>query len=234
MTSERLPGKVLKKVLGKTILEYHLERIKLVPSVDEVVVATTVNDTDNPIVELCEQTNTAYYRGSEPDVLSRYYDAAKQFNADVVMRVTSDCPLLDPVEVEKVVKRYLDNADRFDYVSNFVNERTYPRGMEAEVFPFRVLEEASREALEPRDREHVTTFIYTRPERYRLGGLRYGSDESRYRLTVDTGADFELVGKIIESLYPKKNIFGMRDILELMKENPEWELINSHVKQKKH
>jgi len=234
MTSERLPGKVLKKVLGKTILEYHLERIKLVPSVDEVVVATTVNSADNPIVELCEQTKTSCYRGSEPDVLSRYYDAAKHVNADVVMRVTSDCPLLDPVELEKTVKRYLDNAGSFDYVSNFVNERTYPRGMEAELFSFRVLEEASREALEPRDREHVTTFIYERPERYRLGVVRYGSDESRYRLTVDTGADFELVGKIIESLYPLKNIFGMRDILELMKENPEWELINRHVKQKKY
>lgn len=232
MTSERLPGKVLKKILGKTVLEYHLERMKLVPSVDEVVVATTVNDADNPIVELCEQTDTACYRGSEPDVLSRYYDAAKQFNADVVMRVTSDCPLLDPVEAGKVLQLYLDNLGRYDYVSNFVNERTYPRGMEAEVFSFRVLEEASREASEPRDREHVTMFIYTRPERYRLGTVRYGSDESRYRLTVDTGADFELVGKIIESLYPSKNIFGLRDVLELMKKNPEWELINRHVKQK--
>ena len=234
MTSERLPGKVLKKVLGKTILEYHLERIKLVPSVDEVVVATTVNNTDDPIVELCEQTNTAFYRGSELDVLSRYYDAAKHFNADVVMRVTSDCPLLDPVELEKITRLYLDNPDCFDYVSNFVIERTYPRGMEAEVFPFRVLEEASREALEAREREHVTTFIYERPERYRLGGLRYGSDESRYRLTVDTGADLELVSKIIESLYPEKNNFHLHDILELMKENPEWELINRHVKQKKY
>ena len=166
------------------------------------------------------------------DVLSRYYDAAKQFNADVVMRVTSDCPLLDPVEAGKVLQLYLDNLGRYDYVSNFVNERTYPRGMEAEVFSFRVLEEASREASEPRDREHVTMFIYTRPERYRLGTVRYGSDESRYRLTVDTGADFELVGKIIESLYPSKNIFGLRDVLELMKKNPEWELINRHVKQK--
>ncbi|MFQ5431667.1 MAG: cytidylyltransferase domain-containing protein, partial [Nitrospinota bacterium] len=227
-----LPGKVLKKVLGKTLLEYHLERIKLVPTVDEVVVATTVNDTDNPIVELCEQTNTAYYRGSEPDVLSRYYDAAKHFNADVVMRVTSDCPLIDPAEVEKVLQLYMNNFDRYDYVSNFVNERTYPRGMEAEIFPFRLLEEASRGALEPRDREHVTTFIYERPERFRLGGISYGSDESRYRLTVDTEADFELVGKIIENLYPAKKIFSMRDVLELMRENPEWELINKHIKQK--
>lgn len=232
MTSQRLPGKVLKKVLGKTLLEYHLERIKLVPSIDEVVVATTVNETDNPIVELCKLTNTAYYRGSEPDVLSRYYDAAKQFNADAVMRVTSDCPLLDPIEMEKVIRRYLDNGEKFDYVSNFINERTYPRGMEAELFSFRLLEEASREASEPRDREHVTTFIYERPERYKLGGVTYKSDESRYRLTVDTEADFELIVKIIEILYPLNNIFHLHDILELMKENRDWELINKHVKQK--
>lgn len=232
MTSTRLPGKVLKKILGKTLLEYHLERIKLVSSVDEVVVATTVNSADDPIVELCERTDTAYYRGSEPDVLSRYYEAAKHFNADIVMRVTSDCPLLDPVELEKIIKRYIDNRDSFDYVSSFANERTYPRGMEAEVFPFSVLEEVSREALEPRDREHVTTFIYGRPERYRLGGVSYDTDESRYRFTVDTEADFELVAKIIESLYPSKNIFHMRDILELMRTNREWEAINKHVKQK--
>ena len=232
MTSTRLPGKVLKKILGKTLLEYHLERIKLVPSIDEVVVATTVNDSDNPIVELCEATGTAYFRGSELDVLSRYYEAAKQFNADVVMRVTSDCPLLDPVEAEKVIRRYLDNADKFDYVSNSINERTYPRGMDAELFSLRVLEEVSREALEPRDREHVTPFIYERPERYRLGGVSYDTNESRYRLTVDTEADFELITKIIEALYPLNTIFNLCDILDLMKANPEWELINAHVKQK--
>ena len=133
MSSTRLPGKVLKTVLGKPLLGYQIERLQHVQNADDVVVATTINPADDPIVEFCQTSQTQFYRGSEEDVLSRYYYAAQQFNADTVVRVTSDCPLIDPQVVEQVIRTYLQNIPSYDYVSNCLS-RTYPRGMDTEVF----------------------------------------------------------------------------------------------------
>jgi len=139
MTSTRLPGKVLKKVLNKSLLEYQLERVARSELIDEIIVATTLNESDDPIVGLCKQLGVSIFRGSEGDVLSRYYEAARQYNSDVVVRLTSDCPLIDPKIIDRVIQMYL--TKKFDYVSN-TQLKTFPRGMDTEVFSFEILQTA--------------------------------------------------------------------------------------------
>ncbi len=231
MTSTRLPGKVMKKVLGKPLLEYQIERLRQVRLADELVIATTTNDTDQPIAELCEHLGVAYYRGSEEDVLSRYYEAATQFGADAVVRVTSDCPLIDPGVMDEVIGLYINNRDNYDYVSNTL-ERTYPRGLDTEVFSMAVLEKAYKEAGEQPDREHVTLFMYRRPEQFRLANSSGAVDYSHHRWTVDTPEDFRLIQLILQELYPVNNRFTWLDVLNLLNEHPEWVEINAMVKQK--
>ncbi|CAD5937734.1 cytidylyltransferase domain-containing protein [Planktothrix agardhii] len=231
MTSTRLPGKVLKQVLGKPLLEYQIERLQRVKLANEIVIATTTNETDEPIVELCNRLAVAYFRGSEDDVLSRYYGAATAHKADLVVRVTSDCPLIDPQVIDTVIDYCLQNQSHYDYVSNSL-ERTYPRGMDTEVFSFSTLQQAFGEATAQPDREHVTPFIYRQPARYRLGHVIYSEDCSHHRWTVDTPEDFELIQKIIEAIYPRKPNFTLEDCLSLLKKHPEWYIINSHVSQK--
>jgi spore coat polysaccharide biosynthesis protein SpsF len=232
MTSTRLPGKVLKRVLGKPLLEYQIERIKRVKSADEIVVATTVNRADEEIVEFCDRLSLPFFRGEERDVLSRYHAAAKAFQADVVVRLTSDCPVIDPSVVERVLRHYFDHAMECDYVSNCL-KRTYPRGMDTDVFPFRILEQAVLEAAGTGEREHVTPFIYRQAHRFRLSNVEYHEDCSRHRWTVDTEEDFVLIRRIIESLYPRDPAFRMEDILALFERDPGLFHLNAHVEQKK-
>lgn len=232
MTSTRLPGKVLKTVMGKPLLEYQIERLRRVKSADEIIIATTTNDTDLPLVQLCECLRIPYFRGSEEDVLSRYYGAASEHNLDIIVRVTSDCPLIDPLVIDKVIGFYLEHRSRYDYISNSL-KRSYPRGMDTEVFSFVVLEEAYLEAQAQPAREHVTPFLYQHPERYRLGNVALEKDESVQRWTVDTREDFELIRRILEALYPVNPEFTLEDILALLLKYPEWLGINAHVEQKK-
>ena len=231
MTSTRLPGKIMKEVMGKSLLEYQIERMKRVKSADEIVIATTWGDADRVIVDYCDRLSIHYFRGSEQDVLSRYYEAAKASDADVVVRLTSDCPLIDPSIVERVLKYYSDHSAEYDYVSNCLI-RTYPRGMDTEVFPVRVLEEGYREATDPQDREHVTSFFYRHAQRYRLSNVAYSRDCSRHRWTVDTEKDFLLIKQILEILYPEKPNFSMEDVLDLIDRDPSLFSINAHVEQK--
>lgn len=232
MTSTRLPGKVLLEVLHKPLLEYLVERLRRTRLPAEIVVATTTNHTDLPIVELCKRLGVPCFRGPEEDVLERYHGAAQAHRADPVIRVTSDCPVIDPEVIDHVLRFYLDNSGQYEYVSN-AQVRSYPRGMDTEVFSFKALHEAFTEARALPDREHVTPFIYRRPERYRQGDVIYGKDLSRHRWTVDTPEDFELIKRIIEALYPVKRDFTLQDILDLVDSNPDWPLINAHVEQKK-
>jgi len=231
MTSTRLPGKVLMEVRGKSLLEYQIERLRQVRLADELVIATTTNDTDQPIVELCERLGAAYYRGSEEDVLSRYYEAATQSGADVVVRVTSDCPLIDPGVMDEVIALYINNRDKYDYVSNTL-ERTYPRGLDTEVFSMAALEKAYNEAREQPEREHVTLFIYRRPEQFPLANSSSATDYSYHRWTVDTPEDFALIKRIFMGLYPVNSRLTWLEVLDLLKEHPEWIEINAAVKQK--
>ncbi|HEV8052354.1 MAG TPA: glycosyltransferase family protein [Parachlamydiaceae bacterium] len=232
MGSTRLPGKPLKKVLNRPLLSFQVERLRRAQLVDEIIIATTTEPQDDLIVQFCKDEKIAYYRGSALDVLDRYRQAAKNAHADIVVRVTGDCPLIDPEEVDKVIKFYLDHLPEYDYVSNSL-ERTYPRGLDTEIFSMAMLEEASKEAKLPSEREHVTLYFYTHPESYSLKNVAHSKDLSNYRWTVDTTEDFELITKILETLYPSNPDFKMDDILHLLDKHPEWNLINAHIKQKK-
>ncbi|OLP15642.1 acylneuraminate cytidylyltransferase [Leptolyngbya sp. 'hensonii'] len=235
MTSTRLPGKVLLPVLGKPLLEYQLERLQRVTLADQVVVATTTNGTDQPIVDLCDRLGVPSFRGSELDVLGRYAGAALAFGAEGVVRVTSDCPLIDPLVIDQVIRLDREQPDDYDYVAN-VSElvRTYPRGMDTEVFRAERLYQADREAtLEP-DREHVTPYIIRHAPEERRGLVRYDRDESRHRWTVDTPEDFELIRRMLEVLIPVKPEFTLEDGLALLSRYPEWGEINAHVEQKQY
>ncbi|MCO1603811.1 cytidylyltransferase domain-containing protein [Desulfosporosinus nitroreducens] len=232
MTSTRLPGKVLLPVMGKPLLEYQIERLRRVRRADDIIVATTTNDKDQPIVDLADRLGTKVFRGSEEDVLSRYFGAAKENDLDVVVRITSDCPLIDPAVVDDVIGAYLENVENCDYVSNCLN-RTFPRGMDTEVFPFCLLEKVHLEVEEQTYREHVTPYIYEDGQRFRLLNLDFQCDESHQRWTVDTLEDFRLIEHILETLYPINPLFELEDILVLMNAHPNWFEINSQIEQKK-
>jgi spore coat polysaccharide biosynthesis protein SpsF len=232
MGSTRLPGKILFKVLNKTLLEYQLERVKKSTLVDEIVVATTIQKNDDVIVKLCEQLNVSVFRGSEEDVLSRYYGAATEYKADVIVRLTSDCPIIDHNIIDLVIHTYIENIDVVDYVSNTL-ERTFPRGYDTEVFSYLSLQKSNFNAIMPSQREHVTSFLYSNPEIYCLKNVFNVVDQSNYRWTVDTIEDFELIKKIITRLYPVNQEFTLHDSLQLFKKNVEWGMINAHVEQKK-
>ena len=231
MTSTRLPGKVLMPVLNKPLLAYQLERLARLKNAQKLVVATTTNESDDPIIELCQQLGVDYFRGSEHDVLSRYYHAALQVHADVVVRICSDCPLIDPVVTDRVIAHFLENFPAYDYVSNCL-VRTYPRGLDTEVFSFKVLEQAFYEAKQEPEREHVTPFIWRQPAKFKLGSVVNETDLSNHRWTVDTPQDFLLIENIIKNLYPAKPCFGMTDVFALLHEYPAWMLLNAGVEQK--
>jgi spore coat polysaccharide biosynthesis protein SpsF len=229
MTSTRLPGKVLLPVLGKPLLTYQLERLRRARRVDQIVIATTLNATDDPIVELCQALGVTVYRGSELDVLDRYYQAALAQAADVVVRVTSDCPVIDPALVDQVIAAYTGGG--YDYIAN-TRERTFPRGMDCEVFSMTALTQAWNEGRLPYEREHVTPFLYQHPERYRIGNVASGRELGLHRWTVDTPEDFDLIQRIITTLYPVKPEFTLNDILAEFERHPDWMQINQHIRQK--
>lgn len=229
MTSTRLPGKVLREVLGRPLLGYQLERMRRARSLDRIVIATTTNATDDPVAAFCRREGCDVVRGPEHDVLERYAQAERAFPADTVVRLTSDCPLIDPDLVDLAVRRFGEQP--CDYLSNML-QPTWPYGMAVEVMTAVALRAAAAEAQDAREREHVTPFLYWRPQRFRLESLTMAPDLSRHRWTVDTPEDFELVRRILEALYPANPRFGLADVLALLEAHPEWEKINAHVEQK--
>ncbi|WP_328701180.1 glycosyltransferase family protein [Aquibacillus kalidii] len=229
MGSTRLPGKILMEVMGKPLIEYQIERINQTRSIDEVIIATTTKSEDDSIVNLCNKRKINFFRGSEEDVLSRFYDTAVKYNVDVIVRLTSDCPLIDPEVIDRTVYYFLNNS--FDYVSNTVN-RKYPRGLDVEVLTMNTLTRMHNEAKSKCEREHVTPYVFNNSNDFIIGSIENDIDLSSYRWTVDTEEDFLLVKKIISSLYPKTESFLMKDILDLLELNSEWKEINNYVKQK--
>lgn len=223
MGSSRLPGKVLKDIAGRPMLSYQMERLRRVKRAERIVVATTDQPADDAVERFCQKEKIACVRGSEHDVLARYHLAIERFPADVVVRITADCPLIDPAIVDEAIAAYEP-----DYVSNML-ETTYPYGMAVEVFSAQALREAHREAKDPAEREHVTPFIYRHPERYRLKSLTMAPNLSHHRWTVDTPEDFELVSRLLKTLKPH---FTLQDVLAVLDEHPDWCAINAHVEQK--
>lgn len=229
--STRLPGKILRPILGRPMLSYLIERVRRIQHSHTLIVATTQLPRDDEIVSYCENENVLYYRGSEEDVLDRYYQTCCHFPTDLIVRITSDCPLIDPAIIDQAISLLIKNSSQLDYVSNTLL-RTFPRGMDVEVFTFQALKIAAQEASRPFDREHVTPYIYKHPDLFNIANLVYMADEAKYRLTVDTIEDFNLVNKIFENLYPTNKNFTLTDILDILKVHPEWKKINAHIKQK--
>lgn len=231
MGSSRLPGKVLRPIDGRPMLSFQMERIRRVKAADCVIVATSTVAADNAIEAWCAAEKVQCTRGAELDVLSRYAQASERCAASTVVRVTADCPLIDPDLIDMAIDVFHRSAERPDFVSNML-EPTWPYGMAVEVFSRACLSQANLEATDPEEREHVTPFVYRRPGRFRLKSLVMQPDLSRHRWTVDTREDFELVSRILTALYPRKPDFRLLDVLALLRENPTWEGINRHVPQR--
>jgi len=228
MGSTRLPGKVMKKLGDRTVLGHVITRAMAVPSADQVVVATTVLPEDAVIAEEARSHGAQVYRGSEGHVLSRYYEAATEAKADVVVRLTSDCPLLDPAVSERVIRTFLEG--NYDYVR--LGLESYPRGLDTEVFTYAALKQAYEEAEKEYEFEHVTPFILERPDRFRIGIVQQDEDDSGFRLTLDTPKDWQLIEKVYDALYEGR-LFSWADVKKVLQANPDWVMINAGVKQKK-
>ena len=223
MGSTRLPGKVLMRILDKTILEYVVERVQRAWNISGVVIATTNDKKDDPIVEVAKNLGVFVYRGSEYDVLDRYYQAAKVYKIEHVVRITADCPLIDPRIIDHIIDYYI--AVRPDYCSN-VHTRTFPNGLDVEVFSFKALEKVWQRAFLDSDREHVTRYIRNQGTEFRAVNVEGKKDHSDKRWTLDNPKDFEFIKTVIEGLYPTNSKFLTDDILEFLKKNPEVEDIN--------
>ncbi len=228
MGSTRLPGKVLRDIAGDTMLARVVRRTQLARTLSAVVVATTTAAADSPVVTECDRLGIPAFRGDEQDVLDRYWQAAHACQADVVVRITADCPLIDPGVVDLVVTAF--QAARPDYASN-VLERTYPRGLDTEVMTLAALRSAWRQADQPYQRAHVTPYIYQNPERFRLLSVKADADTSNYRWTVDTAADLTFVQAVFERL-GSDGTFTWRAVLELLAREPELADINRDTQQK--
>lgn len=231
MGSSRLPGKVMVDIEGKTVISHVIERVKQSKRIDEVIIATTTLSQDDIIVDQAEKNGVQWFRGSEDDVLSRYYGAAKERGLDIIVRITSDCPLIDPFIIDKTIEMYLDN--KFEIVTNAgidLSQRTFPRGLDNEVFSFTALEQAYINAKVKYQREHVTPYIY---EHLKKGHFKNDIDYSAYRWTLDTDDDLELIKTIYGYLYKGRHDFYFQDIIALIQEHPEISKINEHVEQKK-
>lgn len=230
MGSTRLPGKVLADLDGEPMLLRCLHRVRRARRLDEVVVATTTQPADDVLARLCLSAGWPCFRGSEDDVLDRYYQAAREHQADAVVRITSDCPVIDPDLVDYVVQVFLRCRSGVDYVSNFAPERTFPRGLDTEVMHFSVLERAWREDDNPAWREHVDEYILHHPERFRIRGVTHEADLSHLRWTVDTPEDLQFVRGVF--VHFGHDRFNWRELLEFVQEHPEWAALNAHVQQK--
>lgn len=232
MQSTRLPGKVLQPILEHPLLFYLIERALQAKEVDAVVVLTSTHQADDKIVDFCKKYQVQYFRGSQENVLDRYYQAALQRQPDLIVRLTGDCPLIDPVILDQTVQLFKQNSSSLDYVSNTL-ELTFPRGLDVEVFSFAVLKKIKKEAQSLQEQEHVTPYIYCNPHLFRLANFNHLSSLAFHRWTVDTAEDFELIRLILEALYPKNPFFRLQDILNLLNSHPEWLAINQHIVQKK-
>ena len=232
--SQRLSGKVLRELCGRSMIAHVLERVQQAKRLDEVWLATSTN-TENDALE-AEVTRLGFpcFRGSEEDVLARYHGAALAAGADVIARITSDCPMYDPMVLDRMLERFhegMQESPPADFMSS-VFERRFPRGLDTELFTFPALERIFKEATLPNEREHVTPHFYHHPEKFR--GLSWvgEKDFSAYRWTVDTPEDWEFVQTVYQALWRPDRLFTTENVLELLEQRPELAAMNAHVEQK--
>ena len=217
MGSSRLPGKVMKIIDNeKSMLKYVLDQVKNAKNIKKIIVATTNLHEDNVIEEFVKSQNVSCFRGNPKDVLNRYYNCSKKFNLKSIVRISGDCPLIDPQIMDNVIEKYI--SGNYDYVSNN-NPRSYPYGMDLEVFSFKVLESVSKNANLPSEREHVTPYIYNNPKKFKIGKIKNDEDYSRIRLTVDRELDFKLIQKIVSKINERPIL--LEDIMNLYKKEKE-------------
>jgi len=228
MTSSRLPGKVLMEVAGKPMLEHLVDRLKTVPSLNGIVFATTTNLSDDKLEEVAKKAGINCYRGSENDVMARVIQAAESVGADIVVEITGDCPLIDPQIVEQTIQMYKFN--RADYVSN-AHIRSYPDGMDVQVFALELLKRSAAMTDDVIDHEHVTLHLRNHPELFSQVHL-IAPPEIHWPelgLTLDEPKDFDLIKKIIEYFGPVNSLFSCLDIVRLLRQMPAWVAINQTV-----
>ena len=228
--STRLPNKIFKELSGRPVLWHVIERLKHSKLIDEIIIATTDLSDDDAVEKFCIENDIKFYRGSSDNVLSRYYNAAKKSGAGTVIRITSDCPVIDPALIDDMISMYQQSG--VDYLSNSI-ERTFPRGLDAEIFSFKALEKAFNNAGKQYELEHVTPYIYQHPEAFSLKSYVNGTDYSFHRWTLDTDEDFNLITEIYKSLYKEGEIFYWEEVLKLFQLRPELIEINKHIEQKK-
>jgi spore coat polysaccharide biosynthesis protein SpsF len=230
--STRLPGKVLLPVAGAPLLARMVERVRAAASLDAVVVATTTSDEDRAIVDLCRTLDLPVVTGHPTDLLDRHLVAGQALAADAVVKIPSDCPLIDPAIIDRVVDAFRADPDRYDFVSN-LHPASYPDGNDVEVVPMTILARAHREATRPHEREHTTPYIWDHPERFRIGNVLWetGRDYSMsHRFTIDYAEDLAFVRAVFTALYrPAAPIFGLSAILELLGARPDILALNQHL-----
>ena len=225
MTSTRLPGKVLMEVMGRPLLSYQIERLRFSKRIDSIIIATTTNKEDDQIGELAQKEELNFYRGSEDDVLDRYYRAAKEYKVKHIMRLTADCPLISPEVCDSIAKTYFESG--VDYIRT---GESFAEGLDCEVIGFRVLTQAWFEAKLKAEREHVTLYIRNHPELFKTMVKENETDDSRYRITVDEEEDFLVVKAILESLYKENDsYFTVREIKLYLDSHLEVYRLNSDI-----
>lgn len=231
MGSSRMPGKTMAELAGKPSLGHTIERLKQVPNLDGIAVATTTEASDDVICDCARSAGVPVHRGSVDDVLARTLEAATLVSATTIVRVTGDCPLIDPEIVQRVIETY--RRHRPDYASNRLHGYKYPVGMDVEIFPRALLEVADCEAREPRHREHVSLFFYEHPERFRLLGIEPPPSHHQpdLRLTLDTPEDYELISALYDALYECDPYFGLDAVLDYLRDHVNLVSLNRHVQQ---
>lgn len=233
MGSSRLPGKVLMPLADVPVIEHVVKRVASAPSLDEVVVATTERAIDDPLAEVATQLGVRVVRGDENDVLSRYGLAAEAARADAVIRVTADCPLIDPDVLGAMIARYRHGRAESPVVELVTNarRRTFPRGLDAELFSRSALDHMLRHAQQGYEREHVTPYLYEHPDRFRIEDVLADGDYSSLRWTLDTADDYKLLQRIFDAALNPISL-RLKDVLALLADHPDWSEINAHVEQK--
>jgi spore coat polysaccharide biosynthesis protein SpsF len=221
-------------VSDKELLLHVIERVLRSSRIDEIIVATTISPNDSQVENLIDNFDhekVSVFRGSEEDVLDRYYQAAKNRNSDIIVRITSDCPLIDWELLDHMVREFVEGG--YDYISNVLTKRTYPRGLDVEVFSFSVLKKIWESCLKKREREHVTTYVRENPSEFKTLNFEQETDLSELRWTVDEEDDLKLIRLIYDELYYRNPAFKTNDVLDLIKKRPELATMNTHVEQKK-
>jgi len=229
VSSSRLPGKVLLRICEKTILEIMIERVKRSQTIDKIIIATSINSNNDIIEKICNKLKIECFRGPEENLLTRYKMACDQIKPKIIVKMGADSPLVDPLVIDKVVNVFLNG--KHDYVSNYGIPKTYPEGCTLDVYSAKTLNEAFQGAKKPSEIEHISPYMWNRPEKYNFFRVDYKKDLSNYRLSLDYYEDFIVIKSIFEALYVKNPHFSLEDIISWLDLHPNIKEINSHISQ---